>query len=250
MGVGVESFGGTRVLTLGWPEKRNSLAPPDAREITAAITAVASDAGARVLVLTGDGAFCSGGDLRAFARISGELPPAQIRSHVYGDIQAMIRALRDLPLPTVAAVDGAAVGLGMDLALACDMRFIGPAGWLRQGWATAGLISATAGSWFVEHAAPGTLWSLLAAQPRLDAAACVALRLGDEGEPSGLAAAKARAEALASIPTDTLAAYVDLFRTQRWPSDSYLERCADYQAEFIGSERFRALTAQLLQVKS
>ena len=64
----------------------------------------------------------------------------------------MIRTLMAVPVPTIAAVDGAAVGMGMDLALACDSRFIGTTGWMRQGWARYGAIPATGGLVFLgEH---------------------------------------------------------------------------------------------------
>jgi len=245
-GVDVRADGATRVVTLRWQEKKNSLGPQEARAITAAIDSVRADPDARALVLTGEGAFCSGGDLRTFAELSAALTVDEVRTRVYGDIQPMVLRLRDIPIPTIAAVDGPAVGLGMDLALACDMRFIGPAGWLQQGWGRAGLIAATAGSWFVEQARPGLLWDLLADQPRLDGAACERLRLGQPGEPDALSAALARGQALAKVPSDTMAAYLDLNRRQRWPEPDYFDRCSAYQAGFIGSERFRVLAGSLL----
>jgi len=246
MSVDTETSGHSRIVTLRWPEKKNSLAPEDARALTAELEAVGRDETARVLVLTGDGAFCSGGDLKSFGALSAQLSREEIRSHVYGDIQLVIRRLRDIAMPTIAAIDGPAIGLGMDLALACDQRFIGPNGWMLQGWARAGLISATAGSWFIEQSSPGALWPMLAEQPRLDGPACELLHLGECGSPTGLDSALHRAEQLADVPKDTLAAYIDLNRRQRWPSDEYLEVCADHQSGFIASERFRTLVSSLL----
>jgi enoyl-CoA hydratase/carnithine racemase len=246
MGVSIETVGEAAVVTLRWPEQRNALGPAEAREVAEAI-AEAGSARPGAVVLTGEGAFCAGGDLRTFAELSARYEPAQIRERVYGNVQAMIRNLRDAPAPTIAAVDGPAVGLGMDLALACDVCFVGPQGWMRQGWGRAGLISATAGTWFLERNRRGSIWPLLAEQPRIGQAEAVATGLAEAGEPSAREAAVARAEMLAAQAPGTLAAYADLARRANWPDDDYLDRCADYQSEFIGSQRFRDLSARMLE---
>jgi enoyl-CoA hydratase len=242
MGVEVQQTESAAVVTLNWPGKRNSLSADDSERVAAAINE-ASATGASAIVLTGQGAFCAGGDLRAFADLSAQLSVAEIRTHVYGRVQAMVRALGAAPCPTIAAVDGPAIGLGMDLALACDMVFVGPDGWLQQGWGRAGLISATGGTHFLESRRRGSVWALLADQPRLDAGACVASGLGEAATPTALAAALQRAERLASLPAQTLAAYARIARTSTAPSDDYLAMCADYQAQFIGSPEFREFAA-------
>jgi enoyl-CoA hydratase/carnithine racemase len=246
MGVTIEDQGAAAIVTLRWSEKRNALSADDARAVADAISR-ASAAEASAIVLTGDGAFCAGGDLRAFADLSSTLDPAEIRTHVYRDVQAMVRALRDAPLPTIAAVDGPAVGLGMDLALACDTRFVGPGGWLRQGWGSVGLISATGGTWFVEGAHRGLVWELLARQARLDGPRCEELGLARASSVPALTAAQELAEQLSAIPRDVLAAYAKLARARTFPDDAYLELCATLQSEFIGSERFRDLARRLLE---
>jgi enoyl-CoA hydratase/carnithine racemase len=245
MSVSVEDVGNAAVVTLGWVDRRNALGPAEARMVAEAIDqAGASDAS--TVILTGTGAFCAGGDLRRFAELSAALDVSEIRAHVYGHVQAMVRALRRAPVPTIAAVDGPAVGLGMDLALACDMRFVGPDGWLQQGWGRAGLISATGGTAFLERTARGSVWALLADQPRLDQARCRELGLGELGLPTAREAALARTESLASVPRDVLSAYAEIARDGVWPDDEYLERCADLQARLIGSQRFRDLATRLL----
>jgi len=247
MGATVERTGAAVVVTLRWTDRRNALGPDEAVELGDAVLEASADETASALVLAGEGAFCAGGDLRAFAEVSAKHTPEEIRTTVYGKVQRIVRALRDAPLPTIAAIDGAAVGLGADLALACDTRFLGPAGWLRQGWGTAGLISATGGTWFLEGARRGLLWELLADQPRLGPDEAVARGLADDAAgATGLDAALARAEKLAAIPRDVLTAYTVLARPKTWPEDEYFERCADYQSRFIGSQRFRDLAAKVL----
>jgi enoyl-CoA hydratase len=240
-----EKIGEAIVVTLRWTDRRNALGPEEAAAVADELEEAArSDAAG--LILSGEGAFCAGGDLRAFAEISASMDAAEIRTRVYGNVQRMIRALGTAPMPTIAAVDGAAVGLGMDMALACDTRLIGPQGWLQQGWGRAGLISATGGTAFLQRLHPGLVWRLLAEQPRLDAEDCARLGLGEAGDPSALEASLARVEALGAIPRDVLSAYAEIARPD-WPSDAYFERCADLQAGFIGSQRFRDLAARVLE---
>lgn len=245
MGVVTTLEGSAAVVTLDWPERRNALTADDAVVVARAITE-AGESGAAAVILTGSGAFCSGGDLRFFADISANTAVAEIRSRVYDDVHAMMRALGAVPVPTIAAVDGPAIGLGFDLALACDQRFVGPRGWLMQGWAAAGLIHGTGGIAMLERLRPGLLWRLVATQERLDADACRALDLAEPAEASAREAALARAARLATLPRQALEAYVELARPLWWPQESHFARSADIQAELIGSQAFRDFSRQIL----
>jgi enoyl-CoA hydratase/carnithine racemase len=149
-------------------------------------------------------------------------------------------------VPTIAAVDGAAIGLGMDYALACDMRLIGPAGWLQQGWARAGLIAGTGGVGLLHRLNPTALWRIVGTQPRLDAAACVSLGLGEEAATTALAAARERADSFQSIPRVALREYCQLSREASWPAESHFRQSARVQAGLIRSETFRDTARQLL----
>jgi enoyl-CoA hydratase len=101
-------------LTLNQPEARNTLTAPMVAEIVAAMDAFEADESVGAVVVTGAGpAFCAGADL-------GNLRTATRES--LGDIyEGFLRVARS-PLPTLAAVNGAAVGAGMNLALGCDVR--------------------------------------------------------------------------------------------------------------------------------
>jgi enoyl-CoA hydratase/carnithine racemase len=240
MSVTVEVRGFAALVTMRWADKRNALGPSEAREITAAVDRAAEQALAAV-VLTGEGAFCSGGDLRTFADISARHSVTDIRDHVYADMQGILRALAACPVPTIAAVDGPAIGLGFDLALACDMRFVGPSGWLQQGWAMAGLINATGGIALMNALNPAAVWRVIAEQPRLDRETASDLGLAERADGTAVDSAIARAQQLSAIPRDVLTHYCELDRGCRWPDPSHFDRAAAIQAELIGSPRFREL---------
>lgn len=245
MTIDVEMVDHAVVVTMRWTDARNALGPKEAAAVADAIED-ASVRRASALILTGEGAFCSGGDLKSFAELSEGYTPAGVRRRVYGHVQRIFRGLRSASIPTIAAVDGAAVGLGMDLALACDMRFVGPRGWMQQGWGRLGLIPAGGGAWFLERTAPGLLWELLEDQRRLDAMACQEFSLGQAVSPTAREAALQRAEALSRMAPERLSSYCELSRLPRWPTGDYLERCADYQADFIGSVDFQRAARDVL----
>jgi len=116
---------GVRWIELRRPESRNALTVETNRALIAALEGAAA-AGARAVVLAGaDGHFCSGLDLKDALR-KGPRPPADIESDLRTYFHGLIRAVRAVEAPVVAAVDGAAVGFGCDLALACDLRLISP----------------------------------------------------------------------------------------------------------------------------
>ena len=123
------------LVTLNSPAKRNALSLAMCEELTAALTRAAA-AGARAAVLTGAGeAFCAGYDLNALP----EAPDAQwLREH--GPLGAMMRAVSEGPLPVVAALNGATVGAGCELALACDLRVAHPGTRLQMPPVSLGLI--------------------------------------------------------------------------------------------------------------
>lgn len=98
------------------------------------------------MILTGAGdAFCAGGDLDELERWS-RLPAEQVGSVLYETFQRMIRVIRSTPAIVIAAVNGAAVGAGMDLALACDLRIASAEARFGQVWVRLGVIPGTGGA--------------------------------------------------------------------------------------------------------
>lgn len=123
--VRLEAEGGRRVLVLDDPDRRNAIDAQMRGELAAAVATVAADREARVLVVAGEGsAFCAGADLPV---VFGDVdrPVAEIRRDLHDVYDSFLRVL-DLQIPTIAAVQGPAVGAGLNLALACDVRVAGP----------------------------------------------------------------------------------------------------------------------------
>jgi enoyl-CoA hydratase len=116
--VRTETTDGVAVLTLSNPERRNAMNLEMSGKLVEALARCAADDAVGAIVITGaDPAFCAGGDL-------GELATAD--PEVLKRVYAGFLAVADHPLPVVAAVNGAAVGAGINLALACDVRLAGP----------------------------------------------------------------------------------------------------------------------------
>jgi 2-(1,2-epoxy-1,2-dihydrophenyl)acetyl-CoA isomerase len=112
----VEIEKGVATVTLNRPDSLNALNATMRRELLAALKAARRDEAVRAVVLTGEGrGFCSGADLR------GGEGERQFRRVLTTEYNPLIAAIRELPKPVIAAVNGVAAGAGVSLALACDL---------------------------------------------------------------------------------------------------------------------------------
>lgn len=143
--------GGVAVLTLALPERRNAMTT----ELTAAwgdaVAALAADRALRCVVVTGEGkAFCAGGDL---SWIEGD-PGAsvdQLRDRMLGFYRTWL-SIRDVPVPVLAAVNGPAIGAGLCLALACDLRYGSESAVFSMPFASLGMHPGMAATWLLPAA--------------------------------------------------------------------------------------------------
>jgi 2-(1,2-epoxy-1,2-dihydrophenyl)acetyl-CoA isomerase len=143
---------GVGLITLNRPEKANALSEEMILGLADVYTEAEHQDEVRVLVLTGAGRhFCSGGDVK---RPMGEGPapqrgPAGVRASMRRTMHRIPRALRDLDKPVIAAVNGAAVGAGMDIALMCDMRVAARSARFSEAFVRAGLIPGGGSAYFL-----------------------------------------------------------------------------------------------------
>lgn len=113
---------GVAVVTFTLPERRNAMTDELTAAWTAAVADLRADSDLRAVVVTGEGtAFCSGGDLSWIGE-SNELTVAKIRDRMLPFYRAWL-TIRDVEVPTIAAINGHAIGAGLCVALACDLRY-------------------------------------------------------------------------------------------------------------------------------
>ena len=108
-------------ITIDRPDVKNALGPDEWRALKARADDAAADADVRVIVLTGaGGTFSAGGDLKTMPERLAE--PLDVRTANLVVLGQIVPRLRELPKPVIAMIDGACVGAGLSLALACDLR--------------------------------------------------------------------------------------------------------------------------------
>lgn len=132
------------ILTLNRPDVRNALNTQMRAEITHAVRDAPKSA--RVLVITGaGGAFCSGQDLGDGVNAG----TADLERTLRDEYEPMMYAIHDCPIPTIAAVGGAAAGAGASLALACDVTIATESAIFLQAFSRIGLIPDAGGTYFL-----------------------------------------------------------------------------------------------------
>lgn len=152
----VEQRGPARWLRLTRPERRNALTVDLVRQLADAVTAAGQDPSVRAIVVTGaPPVFCAGGDLADLGTVA-ERGALAVSEVVYRQFHRLVLALADAPVPVVAAVNGAALGAGLDLALACDLRVVSRAATFASSWIAVGLVPGMGGAHLLARAVGST----------------------------------------------------------------------------------------------
>ncbi len=188
---------GLGVLTLNRPERMNALTRTMRAEITDAVTRAQSSA--RVLVLTGAGrGFCSGQDL------SDAGPDTDFEKTLREEYEPMLTAIYDCPIPTIAAVNGAAAGAGANLALAADVVIATESASFAQAFTRIGLMPDAGGTyWLPRQIGFARAMGAMLFADSISAADAAAWGMIYEAVPDADFAARwqARAQAMAVGPT-------------------------------------------------
>lgn len=151
----VERRGRVATLTLNRPEVRNAFSTVEQiADFAVAVEEIARDPELSVVVLTGAGpAFCSGGDIKGMHSETGFSAGSSLdlRRRYRHDVQRLTGALYELELPTIAAVNGPAIGLGCDLACCCDIRIASTSARFAESFIKLGLIPGDGGAYFLQR---------------------------------------------------------------------------------------------------
>ncbi len=140
--------GAVATLTLARPERLNAINAEVHADIRTALDQVENNPAIRCLVVTGDGrAFCSGQDLTE--RVIAENKPVDTGASLDRDYNPLVRRLVGFHIPTIAAVNGPAVGAGANLALACDILIFARSAYLQEAFARIGLVPDAGGTWLL-----------------------------------------------------------------------------------------------------
>ena len=195
MSVRTEVRGAVRLVTIDRVDRRNALDAPACEALLEAVQAAGAP-GTRVVVLTGAGGhFCAGADVTAVPE-----------ERFLAALRAVLDTIVAIPIPVIAAVEGAALGAGLQLAAACDLRVAAPTSRFGVPAARLGLVMDHASVQRIALVAGhGPARALLLAAEEIDGA--TALRSGLAHRPGGLAEALEWAETLAALAPLTVAAH-------------------------------------------
>ncbi|MCZ8378665.1 enoyl-CoA hydratase [Mycobacterium sp. CPCC 205372] len=231
------------LITVNDPDRRNAVTFEMSAGLRRAVDAAEADDDVHAVIVTGAGkAFCAGADLTAL----GEATEDGLRRIYDGFL-----AIADCALPTIAAVNGAAVGAGLNLALAADVRIAGPAALFDPRFQKLGIHPGGGATWMLNRAVgPQAARAALLFGMRFDAEAAVRHGLALEVADDAVAAARALAAGPASAPRDVVIATKASMRATANPGtvDSDQHRAAvdveiGPQATSIESPEFAARLA-------
>ena len=201
------------IVTLNRPDSFNAITGDLTVELAAAMARAGEEA--RALILTGAGkAFCAGADLAEIAA-GYERDGPQLGAVLDRNFHPAVHALIDAAVPTIAAINGAAAGAGLGLALACDLRVMSESAFLMSAFAGIGLAPDSGTTWWLPHHLGVSRALDIALTNRrvpADEAKELGLSLDTVAADQLIARAREYAAALADLPTDALVTTRHLIR--------------------------------------
>ncbi|KQP20909.1 crotonase/enoyl-CoA hydratase family protein [Pseudorhodoferax sp. Leaf265] len=229
--------GAILTLTMNQPETRNALTGNTAvDEFVQACDAIRRDTSVRAVIITGTGpVFSSGGNVKDMQRFFGDsLSPEVIREEYRNGIQRIPKALYNLDVPTICAVNGPAIGAGLDLTCMCDIRIASENATFAESFVKVGIVAGDGGAWLLPRAVGMSKAAEMAfTGEALNAQQALACGLVSRVVPADALMAEARALAakIAANPGGVLRMTKRLLREgQNSTLESLLEMSAGYQA--------------------
>lgn len=149
----VERDGPVVIARFNRPDERNAISEVEhSEEIVDFCRSMVRDTSVRAIVLTGNGkAFCAGGNVKNMADRVGMFggTPYEIRNSYRTSVQMIGPAISELEVPIVAAINGPAIGLGLDIACMCDIRLMSETAVVAESYVKLGIIPGGGGSWLL-----------------------------------------------------------------------------------------------------
>lgn len=127
-------------LTINRPERGNTVRPQTLAEICRGMDALTNDDAVGAILIRAEGKNFSAGADFAFLDELTRMTPSEVKSQIYAHFQGAARRIYHCPKPTIAAVQGAAVTVGCELALACDFRVVAENAFFQESWIKLGIM--------------------------------------------------------------------------------------------------------------
>lgn len=234
-----EKSGRIAVVTMNRPEARNAIGTvEDCDDLAAALMRANHDRDVSALILTGAGkAFCSGGDLKSIRERTGigpQSPPDATRSNYRRGVHTIIRALAEVECATIAAINGPAIGLGLDIGILCDIRVAAASAKLASSFVKVGIIPGDGGAWILTQAiGPSRAAEMILTGDTIDAEEALRIGLVNKVAPDDklMDEARALADRVAVNPPRAVRMAKRLLReSQHGRLSDVLELSAAFQA--------------------
>jgi enoyl-CoA hydratase/carnithine racemase len=254
----IEQDGAVVTATLNRPAQRNTLTEPTyMREFVDLCANLTRDPHVKVLILTGAGpAFCAGGNVKDMRDRTGIFggAPAELRESYRTGIQTIPTAVYNLDIPVIAAVNGPAIGAGLDLACMADIRIAATTAIFAESFVKLGIVPGDGGAWLLPRVIGMPRASIMALTgDAIDAAKALEWGLVAElAEPETLLdAAKTMAARIAANPSQALRMTKRLLREgQHVRLDSLLELSAAFQSLAHFTEDHHEAVAAMLEKRT
>jgi enoyl-CoA hydratase/carnithine racemase len=240
------------------PETRNALTDPgQMQEFAGLCSDMRADPTVKVMILTGAGnAFCAGGNIKDMRDRAGMFAgtPYALRNNYRDGIQRIPLALYELEIPIIAAVNGPAIGAGLDLACMCDIRLAAQTATFAESFVRLGIVPGDGGAWLLPRAIGLPRASLMAyTGDTIDAAKALEWGLVAEvtSEADLLTVTRSLARKIAANPSHALRLTKRLLREgQHVRLDTLLELSASFQALAHHTEEHHEAVRAFLEKKS